>query len=488
MKFIWKEVNELIKSDLDDDLKNKQLKFLADDFYDVFSSENSPIPIERANHFYTDYNSVFIRLGAFSFLIPYDFYAIAQLKTPPKLNPLFEMTVSWYNFLSYFYETANNTRKLLKDSDTKIMIVMTQYQPKYTDKAIPFTKQEIGKLAGQVGHRKKSISENTVVKSLMYLYNEYILQDFYLINPWAIGLTLKLLVYNKDTDKEMDNWDKWTKYKQILMSDKIFRIVQIPQHAEGEFDFPKNIVSFEIHEFRHSNNINQIMSKSQNSFLEVPNFEIPKESTSNYTKFNVTNDIKWIDDLLNMEYSQKPRKEVLFGSLNKIKKNQRLNEAQKFLNFLSKEQRIRPPISKCARRANLEEIEFLDFCRFFLKMKVINFATRTNFIGCNYRIGVLIRSKEVTVENHPQLQLFLQNLLELPLSNAFIGEHIIISYINLPINWVGAFTTYLNILMTHKDLEIEFGLHMALQSYVKWNTPFSEDVLLTSYGMLYNPD
>ena len=42
-------------------------------------------------------------------------------------------------------------------------------------------------------------------------------------------------------------------------------------------------------------------------------------------------------------------------------------------------------------------------------------------------------------------------------------------------------------LITNPDFQIEFGMNMALQSYVQWNTPFSEDIILTSYGMLYNP-
>ena len=41
--------------------------------------------------------------------------------------------------------------------------------------------------------------------------------------------------------------------------------------------------------------------------------------------------------------------------------------------------------------------------------------------------------------------------------------------------------------MTNSDLQIEFGTHMALQSYLYYNTPFSQDTILTSYGVLYNP-
>ena len=117
----------------------------------------------------------------------------------------------------------------------------------------------------------------------------------------------------------------------------------------------------------------------------------------------------------------------------------------------------------------------------------MKFMTHTNYIGSNYRIGILITSLEKPINNYPRLQLFIQNLLELPLSTAFIGEFIIAAYIKIPLKWVGTFTTYLNMLMTNSDLQIEFGTHMALQSYLHANTPFSEDITLTSYGMLYNP-
>ena len=487
LKAIWVDVNQVAKSQLDEELVGKHLKSIADDFLNTFKNENSPIPVEFNEYYYNLIHSVKIPLGTFGFDVPHMFYILAKLKTPPNLDPLFAMPVPWRIFLSYFFETTRNIRKPLKDSDVKIMSVLTRHQPKATDKVIPYSDDELGKLAGMMEKRKKTISKNTVGKNLVYLYKENILIDYFLTNPWTMGYTLKMIIYKKELDKQMEKWEKWTKYKQIFMSNKILRVIQIPQHAENEFIVPDEAESNEFNEYWHSNNINQLKPKSEDSFTSTPNFEVLKTSDYKYTKFSKDSDVKWIETLLNMTYSTKTRKEEPFASLNKLASNNRLEKAFKFLKFLSEEQKLRPPFSKAANRAGLEEIIFLDFIRFFIEQKVINFATRTSYIDCNYRIGVFISSLEKSVKDHPKLQLFLQNLLELPIATTFIGEYIIATYIALPLKWVGVFTTYINMLMTNSDLQIEFGTHMALQSYLYYNTPFSQDTILTSYGVLYNP-
>ena len=487
LKSIWLETKEIIKSELDKELVENQLKSIANDFLKTFNQKGSIIPVQHAENFYSSYHSVFIPLGTFAFLVPYDFYSLAKLKNPPNLDNLFATPVSWHTFLSYYYETIKNIRKPINDSDVIIMAILTRYQPKASDKVIPFSMVEVAKLAGSIGKRKKKLSENTVGKHLAYIWNESIFEDLFLINPWSIGYTLKTIIYERKLDSTMNKWDDWTKYKQIYMSNKIMRIIQVPQHAEDEFKIPDNVKSEEIIEYWHSNNISQLNSKEKDSFTSPPNFEVMKISDYKYVKFFKENDVKWIDNLLNMTYSTKTRKEESFASLNKISTDKRLKKALKFLDILSREQRIRTPYGKTAKRANLEEIVFLDFIRFFIDQKTINFATRTNFIGCNYRIGIFISSLEKPINEISELQLFLQNLLELPLINTFIGKHSIVTYIALPLKWVGFFITYLNILMTIPDLQIEFGTHMALQSYLHFNTPFSEDTVLTSYGVLYNP-
>ena len=487
LKAIWVDVNQVAKSELDEELVVKHLKSIADDFLNTFKIENSPIPVEFNEYYYDLIHSVTIPLETFGFDVPHMLYVLAKLKTPPNLDTLFAMPVPWRMFLSYFFETTRNIRKPLKDSDVKILSVLTRHQPKATDKVIPYSDDEIGKIAGMMGKRKKPISKNTVGKNLAYLYKENILIDYFLINPWTMGYTLKMFMYKKEQDKQMKKWEKWTKYKQIFMSNKILRVIEIPQHAEDEFIAPNGVQSNEFDEFWHSNNIAQLKPKPEDSFISPPNFELLKTSDYKYTKFSKDSDVKWIETLLNMTYSTKTRKEEPFASLNKLASNNRLEQAFKFLKFLSEEQRLRPPFSKAANRAGLEEIIFLDFIRFFIDQKVINFATRTSYIDCNYRIGVFISSLENPVNQHPKLQLFLQNLLELSIATVFIGEYIIATYIALPLKWVGVFTTYLNMLMTNSDLQIEFGTHMSLQSYLNWNTPFSQDTILTSYGVLYNP-
>lgn len=487
LKKSWAELIDLKKSDIDKDLISKQLKSIANDFINTFQKEDCPIPVVNSQYYYSKFDSAEIPLGSFSFLIPHTLYTLADLEDKINLDSLFTMPVSWYTFLSYFYETILNIRKPLKETDVVIMSILTRYQPKETDNVIPFGYNDISKLAEKIGNRKKVISENTVGKRTTYLYHENILMDKFLINPWSVGYTLISLIYKKNYDQKMKEWDKWTKYKQFFMSNKILRIIRVPQHAENEFTIPKYVKSYEILEYLHSTNISQLNPKEKDSFNIPPNFEVIKTSDYIYTRFFKQDDVKWIEELLSMEYSSKARKETEFASLNKITKEKRLGKAFNFLDILSKEQRIRSPVNKTARRANLKEIEFLDFMRFFIKQNVIKFVTQIGFIDCNYRIGVFIKSLEKTVNEHPQLQLFIQNLLELPLIDAFIGDFIIAAYIKIPLKWVGAFSTYLNILMTYSDLQIEFGTHMALQSYLHPNTPFSEDITLTTYGMLYNP-
>lgn len=487
LKKSWIELIELKKSKIDKELIFKQLKSIADDFVNTFQKSGSPIPVLYSQHFYSKFHSAEISLGSFSFLIPHTLYSLANLEDKFNINELFTMPVSWYTFLSYFYETIMNIRKPLKETDVIIMSIVTRYQPKETDNVIPYGYSDISNLAEKIGNRKKTISENTVGKRTTYLYRENILMDKFLINPWSVGYTLIALFYKRKYDQKMNEWDKWTKYKQFYMSNKILRIVRVPQHAENEFIIPEYVKSYEISEYLHSTNISQLNSKEKDSFNIPPNFEVTKTSDYVYTKFFKQDDVKWIDELLSMEYSTKTRKETEFASLNKITKEKRLEKAFKFLDILSKEQRIRPPVNKTAKRANLKEIEFLDFMRFFIKQKVMKFATLISFIGCNYRIGIFIASNEKKISEQPKVQLFIQNLLELPLITAFISDFIVAAYIRLPLKWVGSFNTYLNILMTNLDLEIEFGTHMALQSYLHPNTPFSEDIVLTSYGILYNP-
>lgn len=487
LKSIWEELNELRKSDLDKELTQKQLESIADDFLNTFQDESCPIPVEYNEYFYKNFHSVAIPLGNFSFTIPHVLHTLTFLKTKPDLDSLFTMPVSWTTFISYFYETIYNVRKPLTESDVKILSVMTRYQPKSTDKIIPFNNSEISRLIGITGKKKKTISENTINKRIAHLYSENILTDRLLINPWAVGYTLQALIYNKKFDPKMKIWNDYTNYKQYLMSNNILRVIRLPQHAEGEFNHEKFNKSFDITEYWYSNNISQLQSKDDNSFTNSINFEVLKTSDFVYTKFHNLDDVKWIEKLLSMTYSTKTRKQERFGSLNKITKNKRLEKALQFLSFISKEGRIRIPIGQTAKRANMTEIHFLDFLRFFIDQKILNFTTRTLYIGCNYRIGVIIISLKSTVKDSPPIQLFLQNLLELPLITCFIGEYIVCTYINLPFKWVSGFTTYLNILMTNPDLQIEFGPHIALQSYLNWNTPFSKDTALTSYGVLYNP-
>ncbi len=187
LKLIWEELNNLIEVKLDHDLIKKYYRNIADDFLQTFQKDDCPIPVEKNKYFYDVLHSASIPLGSFSFTIPHIFYTLVQLKPKINLDHLFAMPVPWDTFLSYFYETIMNVRRPLKDSDVKILSVITRYRPKVTDKIIPYSKNQISKLIGTIGKRKKAISENTVNKRNAELYTKNILIDRFLININDIG-------------------------------------------------------------------------------------------------------------------------------------------------------------------------------------------------------------------------------------------------------------------------------------------------------------
>ncbi len=81
LKLIWKELNELVKSNLDKELIQKQLKSIANDFLHTFQKNNCPIPVETNNYSYENFYSVAIPLGSFSLFIPHFFLHFKSTKT-----------------------------------------------------------------------------------------------------------------------------------------------------------------------------------------------------------------------------------------------------------------------------------------------------------------------------------------------------------------------------------------------------------------------
>ena len=486
LKEIWDKIQIIVVSNRNLASNGSYLQELALDFYNTFV--NTPIPVIKHEYHFENYYSVIIPLENSCLSIPYKFYELTKIDPVPDLNPIFDIDVNWRVFLTYFYEKIFTIRIPLVESDIKILKVMTQFAFSMHKKHLPYTVEEIAKRTEHIGKKSyEPITKVTVARRLNYLRDQNILTEYYLINSWAVGYKIFLFVYQKTQDESIHEWDKWTIFKQYLMDNNIFRVVRIPQHAEGELVFPESIQKVEIKRILISNNVSKLDMDKNKSFSTIPVFEAPKLSNYQYIDLTEEEDNNWIQSLYNMTYSDDASQQTDYEPILRLNKDNRINVAFKFLCFIAREGIISYPIERTAKRAGIDRNLFDSYFKFFIDMKVLFYCTRTAYIGCNVRMGIMLYSLEQTVQEHPVLQNFLTNLCELPYAYVFISDYAIAAYINLPNAWVGSFMSYLSILTINQDLLIYFGQHIALQSYVKFNLPFTEEEVFSNLGIRYKP-
>ena len=453
LKEIWHKVQNLVNFSSGITTKSLILKEIALDFYNQFV--NTSIPVIKDQYFFENYYSVIIPLENSCISIPYKFYILAELVPLPHLDPLFDMQVNWKVFLTYFYEKIFNIKQTLLESDVKIIKVLTQFTLSANKKRLPYTKEEIAYKAECIGKRlHEPMTKVTVARRIKYLINQNILTEYLLINPWSLGYKIYLFMYEKTQDEFVREWDKWTIFKQYLMDNHIFRVVRIPQHAEGELIIPKSIQKTEIKKIFISNNVSKLEADPNKSFLQTPGFETSKLSNYHYVEFFDKEDENWIQSLYDMADTDSTSEYPKYSSINRLKKENRINTGFKFLSFVAREGSIKYPIENSAKRAGIERNIFDNFFKFFIEKEVLLYSTRILYIGCNIRLGIMICSLEKSIQEHEILRNFINNLLELPYAYTFIADYTIATYINLPSAWVGDFMSYLSILSTNQDLII----------------------------------
>lgn len=439
---IYKQVKYIVdnSNEINNDIAQDLLK-LAENFYQKF--KNSVIPITPPDPMREPYTSAQIQFKNGCVMIPYMFYINYKDNPSIELEKIFSKNHTWKNLLSDLLINFHKYRKTLNDTDIIIIKFLAQYSGGTTNLTYPLT---LGLIVNRTRIKK---SRESISKHFINLINRMIVYNFTMFNPWKMGWDLKLVTYDRGDDylyEEDEYINKFTVAKELLFSNKAFRIVQEPLVKEQESAINLFNESFHINSLSYNWNLNQLKVKPEDSFQIIPAFGEARPSTIIPTiDLNIKDGISnWIED---KELSSPSRKNILF----------------KVIKYL-----IQYDIPLLTYEKTSENIgistEQLNFAmRFLFKHKIINCAVKYMYIGCTPIFNFLI-----TKITHEQQEWIAQNLYLLPFSYIWRGDNVLAGVCNVPNHWVPDLLSFFSYLMS-QDMDVYIGQSILFESWYRNN-------------------
>ena len=449
--------NNIHKLQQEESILNDELLTIALDFYEKF--KDSPIPISPPDPLRKKYASTQITLQTGCLMVPYHLYLMISENNNLDLDTLFGKNLFWMDLLSNFFEISIQQRKSLSETDIQICKMISRYRAGANKTAYPLT-------AGIISARTRLKSHKAIRKSWNSLIDRLILYNYLMLNPWKLGWDLTLISYNRKNDLfyEQDRYlSIWTIAKEILFTNRAFRIIQEPRVKDTFDSFPlpnSNDVHIDtINSLTFNWNLAQLKVKESESFSYIPNFGIEQpEIIDPLIKYDNNSNSDWIED--ETLYNEH-RKEILI----------------KVARYITKYDMPLLSMDDTSKRIGITYDQLNFALKFLFSHNIISFASRFKFIGCSPYYNFLIEG----INGKQQKQIAL-NLYQLPFSMLWYGENTLAGVCNIPNNWINDFMRYFSYLMTDNKANIYLGYAKMLESWWMKNIIMPQNHVISTFG------
>ena len=466
LQFIWNEISKLVKlgsfsgNKANSELHSNKMRKLALDFYNKF--KDTPIPIEKNNWIFNNFDSVSISLkDGTKFLIPFFFYQHASLEMEDNFTTVFAKHVGWSILIINFMEISSKFIFQLKQADGKILSAIVHNKtnglfniPDSSNKAIFIHFNNLASITG--------LSVKWASSRLNFLIDNLILQPLYIINPFLFGLHVYLLKYENEFDigSQISELDKFTLSKFQIDFNHLIRIIQIPYKSKEDiiFSFPVDIKT--IDEMQLSINLADVSSKTIDNFKKFPNLD--------------SNESHNIDDIIVFKRKSMNWSKVLtfsdqskYSFLKSLNFIDRVSIILKVLEYLSNHNAIQQKLFiSMSNDIGISVTELMETIRFLIDYNMVAFFPKIERIGCNNKYSILITDHGT---NQDLMQKIHQNLLKLPLCISFFSKNSIFAYINIPDKFVTPFLKYIATLQD--SIDISCSLLIPLKNWIRLSIP-----------------
>lgn len=482
--YIWIEVKQLLvntkdsKSDLSQRLIKNKLRKIAIEFHDKF--KNTEIPVQKIPSLLDIYNSVgIIFQDGSGFAVPYYFYQQLQLKSPPDFTDIFDRNLPWLDVLSEIYERTFSVKSELNQTDVKIIRALCYYKRNALFNDFDLEDQKVFNFHVKTLSSIIDTSYRWTIKRTNYLYDNYIVAHYFILNPFLFGLKTLLIQYDSQYENEFTYINPITLFRLNLDINEVIRIIQLPNvESSTDLSFPKLTKVTNLSEMHIFNNLSGLSEDQNESFSLVPKFELEKAPIARaIIEFKESMTVK-TSHILNEEDAE------IYPLLSKMTTERRISIIVRILDYLAKHKSVQGSLKKASKLLRTTPAEFLETCKFLFNKDIIGYFPRVSRIGCNNRYGILVRDQ--TGLESEGLRSIYNNLLELPHSIIFIGENILFGYVTLPDSYMSSFIRYL--LSLNTKFEIKYNAFIALKSWGRFSIPLPEGTTVDEYGVNFPYD
>lgn len=482
--YIWIELKQLIKDnenskiDLSQVFIRIKMRKIADKFYKNF--KGSEIPVRKLGYLYDSYNSVGIMFQDGSgFAIPYFFYQQLRLKNPPDYSEIFDKNLTWLDTLSEIYEQTFSVKSELNQTDVKILRALTYYKRNALFNDFDLDDQKVFNFHLKTLSEIINTSYRWTISRINYLYDNYIVQPSFILNPFIFGLKTILVQYSSQFEDDFSYMNPITLFKLNMNINDVIRIIQLPNiQSSTDLSFPETTQIINLKEMHIFNNLSDLSEDSNQSFKVIPKFEIDKASlTRPIIEFKDSMTVK-------SSYVLNEEDKEFYPLLTKMSSERRISMIVRILDYLARWRSVQGSLKEASKQLRATSAEFLETCKYLFNKDIIGYFPRISRVGCNNRYGILVKDK--TGQESDGLLKIYNNLLELPHSVIFLGESILFGYVVLPDNYMSSFLRYLSSL--HTKYEIKYNAFVALKSWGRFSIPLPEGTTVDEFGVNFPYD
>ena len=445
--------NKDMKLDLSRDLIKIKMRKMADEFYNSF--KDTEIPVQKIPTLYHEYNSVgIIFQDGSGFAVPYYFYQQLEFDNSIDFLDIFNKNLPWLDLVSEIFERGFSVKTEINLTDVKILRALCYYKRNALFNDFDLEDQRVFTYHVKTLSSIIDMSYRWTVERINFLYNNYILVENYILNPFLFGLKTILIQYDSQHEEEMAYINPITLIKLNLSLDEVIRIIQLPNiqsTTDLSFPFPTKMYTFsEMHIF---NNLSGLSEDKTKSFQKIPDFSTDKVS--------VTHPIIEFKDTMTVKnsYQLSDDDKEYYSLLAKMTIERRTSVIVRILGYLAKWGSVQGNLKMASKQLRVNSNEFLETCKYLFNKDIIGYFPRITRIGCNNRYGILIKDK--IGQGEKELLKIYYNLLELPHSVIYLAENILFGYVTLPDTYLTSFTKYL--MSLHTKFEVKYNAFVAFR-------------------------
>lgn len=476
-------VRELIQTNKTEKIELKNLEIIADDFFNKF--KNSPIPVEAFDQKQTyspDMISTSIILPYGCMMIPYFFIDAFKEDITLSFDEEFSQEVKWSELVGILFQKWYSRRKNLTKTMVLICKTLSRYSVQGQLYRFPLTIQAITNRIRQ--------SFSSVKTAHPLLYNESIIRDIFLINPWKLGWELYLIAYPLLESDVFSHLDDKTIAIELCAGNKMFRVIQEPKLDAGKDLIGIREKLMEINGKMYLLNstdfhwdLTQLDSKEAKSFQKVPNFlgvSTNKVVPNVHYEYEV-NGVDWLSDKLkNQENDEKKEK----GEYDRKSNAMVLTELKKerimrVLNYLIDYGSYLVNYENTAEKIGIPVAEFGAIIHFLIESRIIALAQRFKTIGAGKEYSFLIENTNTELNESIK-----QSLLQCVFSYFYESGTMLAGRLQVPDSWLAKLMEFFTrIQLRNTELKITYGQRLLGYSLFIPNIKLPQNYILNEFGM-----